>query len=139
MWVLGMPVGDAALRQLVGLRSHMEDPLPGDLPRSDAFRSCGHVFGTEIGGDRPFPGQHGRNALRRFLGADVREAIGNSGPGMNLHQEIRNLDQRVHVAKLPLQLLGGDRYIAGQGSDNELPRIEPNTFELAIAGAASSH
>jgi hypothetical protein len=135
MGVLGVPVGDAGLRELVRLRSRMEDPLPGDLPRADAFRGRSHAFGTEIGGVSQNTGQHRWNALRRFLGADVREPVGKSSPIMHLHQEVRHLDQRIHVTEFPFQLLSSGRYIAGEGSDDELSGLKPDAFELAITGA----
>jgi hypothetical protein len=62
-----MSVGDAGLRQLVRLRLRMEDSLPGDLPRGDAFRRRSHASGTELGGVRPNAGQHRRDAVRRLL------------------------------------------------------------------------
>ena len=90
--MLGVPVGDAGLRELVSLGPGMEDPLPGDLPRADAFRGRSHAFGAEVGGVGQNTGQHGWNVLRRILSSNVREAIGEPGPGMHLRQEVRHLD-----------------------------------------------
>ena len=135
MWMLRVPVGDAGLRELVSLRPGMEDPLPGDLLRAHSFRGCCHALGAEIGRIGQNPGQHGRDAAWRILGTNVREPIGEPGPGMHLHQEVRHLDQRVHVGQFPLQLLGGGRHVAGQRSNDELSGLKPDAFELAVAGA----
>ncbi len=135
MRVLSVLIRDAGLSQLVGLRSRMEDPLPGNLLRAHSFRGCCHAPGAEIGRIGQNPGQHGWDAAWWLLGTDVRELIGKPGPVMNLHQEIRYLDQRVHVGQFPFQLLGRRRHFAGQRSNNELPGLKPNTVELAIAGA----
>ena len=135
MWMLSMPVGDAGLRQLVGLRPGMEDPLPGDFLRVTPFEAAAIRFAPRLVASARTPASIAGMLRRRFLGADVREAIGKPGPGMHLHQEIGHLDQRVHVGQFPFQLLGGGRHIAGQGSDDELSRLKPDAFELAIAGA----
>jgi hypothetical protein len=80
------------------------------------------------------PGQHRRDAAWRFLSTDVREPIGKSGPGMNLHQEIRHLDQRIHISQFPLQVFGSGGHIAGEGSNDELSSVDSDAVELAIAG-----
>lgn len=113
----------------------MEDPLPGNLLRAHSFRGCCHALGAEIGRIGQNPSQHGRDAAWRILGTDVREPIGKPGPVVNLHQEVRHLDQRVHVGQFPLQLLGRRRYIAGQRCNDELSGLKPDSSELAIAGA----
>jgi hypothetical protein len=107
MGVLSVPVGDAGLSQLVGLRPRMEDPLPGDLSCADAFRYSSHACGAKVCGVGKDACQHGWNVLRWFPGADMRELIGKLGPRMNLHQAIVHLYQRVHVTELPFQLLSG--------------------------------
>ena len=129
-----MLVSDASLGQFVRLGPGMEDPLPGDFLRAHPFRGGRHAPGAEVGRIGQYPGQHGWDAAWRFLSTDVREPIGKPGPGMNLHQEIRHLDQRVHIGQFPLQLLGRGGHVAGQRSNDELSSVEPDAFELAVAG-----
>ena len=135
MRVLSMPVGDAGLGQFVRLRPGMEDPFPGNLLRAHSFRGGRHAPGAEVGRIGQYPGQHGWDAAWRFLSTDVREPIGKPSPGMNLHQEIGHLDQRVHIGQFPLQLLGSGGHVAGQRSNDELSGVKPDAFELAVAGA----
>ena len=132
-----MPIRNTSLRQLVGLRPGMEDPLPCNLLWAHSFRGCRHPPCPEIGRIGQYPGQHRRNAAWRILSTDVREPIGKPGPGMHLHQEIRHFDQRIHVGQFPFQLLGSGGHVAGQRSNDELSGLKPDTFELAIAGAVS--
>jgi len=64
----------------------------GSVPAGRA----GHPFRTEIGRI----GQHGGDIPRCVARADICEVIGKARPVMHVSQEIKNFDQRIHLADL---------------------------------------
>ncbi len=75
--------------------------------------------------------EHGGDIFRDVAGANMREQIRKAGPFMHVSQQIGNLDQRIHVADLGIQLLGGHRNFADNWCDDQRSGIKTNSFELA--------
>lgn len=135
MRVTSMCVGDAGLSGAIGFRSGMEGAHPADLMGADALGCAGHSLGTKIGRIRQNAGQHGRDVPWLVARAHMCEVIGKTRPLMHFPQEIRNFDQRIHLADLCIHFFGCRRNVAGGRCDDQRSGFETNTLELACASA----
>ena len=71
-----------------------------------------HPLRTEIGCIGQGTGQQRSDIPRGVACADMGEVMGNTRPLMHFPQEIRNFDQRIHLADLRLQFFGCRRNFA---------------------------
>ncbi|OWK25780.1 hypothetical protein AJ87_01240 [Rhizobium yanglingense] len=131
MGMTGMGIGHACLRRPIGFGPGVKGSHPADLVGADAFRRAGHPLRTKVCGIRQYAGQHGRYILRRVSGADVGELIGKRGPLMHLSEQVWNLDQRIHLTDLGVQIFGRGRNIACVRCDDQRSGIKANTFQLS--------
>ncbi len=65
----------------------------------------------------------------------MREEIRKAGPFMHVSQQVGILDQRIHVADLGIQFLGGHRDFAGGWCDEQRSGLKTNSFELSGSGS----
>ena len=102
---------------------------------ADTLGRAGHPLRSEIGRIGQNAGQHSGNIPRGIACADMCEVIGKARPLMHFSQEIRNFDQRIHLADLDVQFLDGRRNVAGGRRDDQCSSFKANTLELARTGA----
>lgn len=63
------------------------------------------------------------------------EVIGKARPLMHFPQQVRNFDQRIHLADLCVQFFGCRRNVADSRRHDQRSRFETNTIELTCASA----
>ena len=123
-----MRVDDAGDARLEGLVAQVEKPRPGDLAGADAVRGLGHPPWAEIGGIGEDCSMERRQAADGIAGAQMREAIGKSRPGIDLGDQVGDLDQRHALETLPFHHFGG------LGHGRALRRDDENAIHHANAG-----
>jgi hypothetical protein len=104
---------------------------------ADAARGVGHAGQAEIGAVREHRDQKCRLVRRRVAGAQMREAIGKAGPGIDVAQELGDAHPRQHAVE-------ADRQVARRFWDRRLHArdIERAVFDLdavELAACGSRH
>lgn len=100
-----MGIDDRGEGRFVGFGSDMEQPGPGDLSLADPGRGVGHALGAEIGRVAEDRREQRRGEPDRVAGAQMGEPMGEAGPGVDLGQEVGDVDLRHSVEDQPFRRL----------------------------------
>lgn len=83
----------------------MEQPGPGDLSLADPGRGVGHALGAEICRVAQDRREQCRSEPDRIAGAQMAEPMGEAGPGIDLGQQVGDVDLRQSVEDQPFRHL----------------------------------
>ena len=98
-----MGIDDRGQGRFVGLGPDVEQPGPDDLSLADPGRGVGHALGAEIGRVPENRREQCRREADRVAGAQMGEPMGEAGPGVDLGQEIGDVDLRHAVEDQPFR------------------------------------
>jgi hypothetical protein len=101
---------------------------------ADAMRSVGHAGQAEIGAVREHRGQERRPVRRRAAGAQMREAIGEAGPGIDIVQQLSDADPRQHAVEPDRQVARRFRHGGLHAGDVKRAVLDLDAIELAACG-----
>ena len=125
----GGPRGDVIVVADVPLR-HIHQVVV-----ADAVRRVGHTSQAEIGAVREHRGQERRLVRRRVAGAQMREAIGEAGPGIDIAQELGDAHPRQHAVEPDRQVARRLRHRRLHARDVERAVFDLDAVEIAARGS----
>ena len=124
----GGPRGDVVVVADVPLR-HIDQVVV-----ADAVRRVGHAGETKIGAVREHRGQECRLVRCRVAGAQMREAIGEASPGIDVAQELGDAHPRQHAVEPDRQIARRFRHGRLHACDVERAVLDLDAVEFAARG-----
>lgn len=98
---------------------------------TEAVRRIGHAGEAEISAVREHRGQQGWLVCRRVAGAQMREAIGESGPGIDIAQDFGDAHPRQHPVQSDGQVARRFRHRRLHPGDVEIAFFDLDAIEFA--------